>query len=485
VLLNSNLEAEFIKNTIVHSISEDEFKIDISNYLKNHLKDFKTQIKDIKIWFNKNSKGQILIRDKADAVIDNNKTFNSLKIEKEELAKNLSSRINYIERERSDLLVNFSNEKNTLKKFSEEKNNLENLHKKEEQEVISKIDLLEDKLKDSKEKLAEYENKNIKEVIEKVAKKEDFLNEKKSKEEEKRLINLGFENINQKYDALIVQVNNQKNEFINAKNAEINNIKEDFISQKSDFDKSYNELFEQIKATNKGEKEQTENGLKALTGDKNSLEVDKAKLTHKIFFNDEIKNCKNLKEQFKSEIFKAKGVISDTKKEIIAIQEKGKLEQKEIERDAESKIKTEQDKRKNLLNKIANHKNNLKQGKSSFYGWLNNTIPNWENTIGKVIDKKNVLFNANLNPKKTSKNDDTFFGIELNLNAIDKCVKTVEEYGQEIIELNHKIADIENIITKITENKNKDLDSINNKIFRKVKSLEEVITKNKYTLQQN
>ena len=26
------------------------------------------------------------------------------------------------------------------------------------------------------------------------------------------------------------------------------------------------------------------------------------------------------------------------------------------------------------------------------YGWLNDTIPNWESTIGKVIDDKNVLF---------------------------------------------------------------------------------------------
>jgi hypothetical protein len=485
VLLNSNLEAEFIKNTIVHSISEDEFKIDILNYSENHLKDFKTQIKDIKIWFNKDTKGQIIIKNKADAVIDNNRIFNLLKKEKEELAKNLSSRINYIEREKPDLLVNFSNEKNTLKKLSEEKSNLENSHKKEEQEIISKIDLLKDKLKDSKEKLAEYENKNIKEVIEKVAKKEDLLNEKKSKEEEKQLINLGFEDINQKYDSLITQVNNQKNELINVKNAEINDIKENFIIQKSYFDKSYNKLFEQIKATNEGEKEQVENGLKVLAGDKNSLEIDKAELTHKIFFNDEIKNCKKLEEQFKSEIFKAKGVINDTKKEIIAIQEKGELEQKEIERDAESKIKTGQDKQKILLNEINTIKKNLKQGKSSFYGWLNDTIPNWENTIGKVVDKENVLFDANLNPKKTSKNDDTFFGIELNLNAIDKRVKTVKEYRQEIIELNHKIADIENIITKITENKNKDFDSINNKIIRKIKSLEGVITKNKYTLQQN
>ena len=45
VLLNTNLEAKFIKDTIINSLNEEEFVIDIENYSKNHLRDFETQIK--------------------------------------------------------------------------------------------------------------------------------------------------------------------------------------------------------------------------------------------------------------------------------------------------------------------------------------------------------------------------------------------------------------------------------------------------------
>ena len=62
VLLNTNLEAKFIKDTIINSLNEEEFLIDIENYSKNHLRDFETQINDIKIWFKENRKGQIVVR---------------------------------------------------------------------------------------------------------------------------------------------------------------------------------------------------------------------------------------------------------------------------------------------------------------------------------------------------------------------------------------------------------------------------------------
>ena len=46
VLLNSKLDAEFIKKTIISSLNEDETAIDLNSY-KEHLKNFETRLKDI------------------------------------------------------------------------------------------------------------------------------------------------------------------------------------------------------------------------------------------------------------------------------------------------------------------------------------------------------------------------------------------------------------------------------------------------------
>jgi hypothetical protein len=46
VFLNSKLEAEFIKQTIIMSLNEEEIKIDLQNY-SHHLKNFEAQLHDI------------------------------------------------------------------------------------------------------------------------------------------------------------------------------------------------------------------------------------------------------------------------------------------------------------------------------------------------------------------------------------------------------------------------------------------------------
>jgi hypothetical protein len=484
VLLNSNLEAKFIKDTIINSISEDEFKIDVSNYSKNHLRDFETQINDIKIWFKKNKKGQIVIRNQAGTIIDNYRNYNYLNREKKELAINLSSRLNYIEIEKPNLLNKFSTEKITLEKLQKKVENIKKLHLKREQDIVSEIKYISKKLTESKQKITAYENQNIKSVIEKVAKKEALISEEKTKNAEKTLLTSKFSEISQKFDAMIQQTQNQQNEFENGKNAEINKVKSKFGNEKLALFESYKNLIEKIKNTNQEQKEKAENELKLLIDNENNIKRNKAELKHKVYFDIEIKNFQDEKTQLNNTVSKSKTIISNAKNETNTIRKEWELENKELERNVEVKIDKETTKSQSYLNEISVIQNNLKQSKSSLYGWLNDTVPNWENTIGKVIDDKNVLFNTNLNPKQILKNDSSFFGIEINLNAIDKRIKTVEEYNQEIIELENKITDVKSTITTIIESKTKNLNNLKIKFRKKLSVLNDTISENEYILTQ-
>ena len=142
VLLNSNLEAKFIKDTIINSLNEEEFIIDIENYSKSHLRDFETQINDIKRWFDKNKKGQIIVRHQADRVINKYSVFNYLNREKKELALNLQSRMAFIESQKPIVVSSFTSENSTLHLIYKKKENLQDLHLKREQKRISEIDYI-------------------------------------------------------------------------------------------------------------------------------------------------------------------------------------------------------------------------------------------------------------------------------------------------------------------------------------------------------
>ena len=486
VLLNTNLEAKFIKDTIINSLNEEEFVIDIENYSKNHLRDFETQINDIKIWFKENRKGQIVVRKQADKIIDRFRVYNFLKREKKELAYELASRINHIENEKPLLSSSFKKENNELITLYKSKENLKELHLKREQKLISDIDYLKKVLTKSKEKKVDYDNKNINQIISKVTKKDALTIEQKTLEDEKNLLTSKFAEISQKFQALVSQIQNQQQEFTNTQNAEINKIQRAFGENKTSIFDTYQKLINQIKEENKDEVDKGYNVLEKIKENENSLKRNKSELKHKTFFSTEIEKSKNGKKTLEDKISSSKSIILNSTNQTATIRKEWELETKEVERINNSLVEKEKEKSQKIAFEIEKIENKIQQSKSSLYGWLNdNNIPNWQNTIGKVIDEDNVLFNTELNPKLIDSTSSTLFGIELNLNTLKNSIKTVKEYNQEIEEYKGKIVEVQNTIKQLNANKEESLKKLKTKFKKKLNSLKEVIAENEYTISQN
>ena len=484
VFLNSNLEAKFIKDTIINSLNEDEFVIDIENYSKNHLRDFETQINDIKIWFKKGKNGQIVVRNQANKIIDKYKGFNDLKREKKALAYKLVARMDFIERKKPVLSSSFTKESNELNELYKKKENLKELHKKREQKIISKIDYLKKELIKAQKKQAEYDIKNIHKIIEKVSRKEVFITEQKTLENEKNLLTSKFTEIGQKYEALISQVQNQQQAFYNSQNAEINKLETEFGNNKISLFGSYNNFIKQIREDNKGQKEKSANELNRIIENENNIKNEKAELKYQTFFISEIKQCENEKKVFHHKISSSKAIILNSKNETTTLRKEWGLEVKEVERTAKLEVDKEKSTQQKYTEKIQSIENKVKQSKYSFYGWLNDHIPNWENTIGKVIDEDNVLFNTGLNPKLIDDKASTLFGVELDLNALSNRTKTVKEYNQKIEELNNKITEIQKTILQHNTDKEDSLQNLKTKFRKKLNKLEEAIAENEDTISQ-
>lgn len=485
VLLNSNLEAKFIKDTIIKSISEDEFRIDVSNYSQHHLRSFETEIKDIRVWRKKNKKGEIVVRNQADKIIDNHRILNFLKREKQELAVNLSSRINYIEKEKPELSTNYFTENSKLKALFQKKENLKKIHLKREQKLISEIDYIKKKLTEAENKRTEYENQNIQLLIEKVAKKEGLISEKSAKIDEKNLLTSQFAEISQKYEALITQVNNQEKGFANEKNAEIVDCKSEFGDLKSEIFESYNKLIKEIGDTNQALMEKAHNKVDFFSHEENSLKRDRAELKHKVFYSVEIKGYEDEKAKLDKKIQKTNSLIVDSNNTKKTLTREWELEEKEIAHNAESEVESKSASKKALTTKIEDIETKIRQGKSSLYGWLNDNVPNWEDTIGKVIDEKHVLFNTELSPRFVDNSAASIFGLEINLDALDNSIKTVKEYTQEIKLLKDQVAEIQQSIAQIYDSKENSLKNLKVKFRTRLNTLKETISTNEYIASQS
>lgn len=485
VLLNTNIEAKFIKDTIINSLNEEEFVIDIENYSTQHLRDFETQINDIKIWFKENRTGQIVIRKQADKIIDCFRVHNFLKREKKDLAYELATRIGYLENEKATLFSSYKNEEHGLKELFKNKEHLKDLHLKREQKLISEIDYLKKELAKAKEKQLEYSNLNIEAIIDKVGKKEALMLTLKTLQEEKTLLTSKFAQIGEKYKALIAQVDNQQKEVANNLNAEVVQIRSAFADNKTALFETYQKVIQQIITDNKEERTSAFNALETIKDKENTIKRRKSELKHKTFFSSEIESCKEDKKQLGDKISVSQSILLNTTNETATLRKEWELEEKELERKSQIAIYNENEKQRKLALEITQVEAKIAQSASALYGWLNDKVPNWQNTIGKVIDQDKVLFNTELNPTLVDPSATSIFGITLNLNTLTNSIKSVKEYQEELTEFKAKFDAITGSIQNLNTDRSASVQKLKTKFKKKLNILKERTAENEYAIAQN
>ena len=177
VFLNTKLDAEFVKETIIKSLNEDEIKIDLETY-KSHLRDFETELNDIQIWANKNRSGESIVEKQAENVSKFYSALKYLEKNKEELATQLGWALNDI-KEKQPITQELLKIEELKKKHSESKfKDLGELFEKKRGEIQKQIGIFSEKLKTIKSKQEEYEILNIVAIIKRVSKKDTLDMEK-------------------------------------------------------------------------------------------------------------------------------------------------------------------------------------------------------------------------------------------------------------------------------------------------------------------
>lgn len=475
VFLNSKMEAEFIKQTIIMSL-ENDIRIDLNQHA-HHLNGFETQLTDIRKFKTPTTSAQALSISKLQIAIKH------LEREKIQLAKELVWAFNKIQEEEPDLIEKLEKQtisadvyKRKLAKAFETFNN-------KEKNVTSEISVFEDKLKTAKRLTEEYNKKNIAQVIERVLKRPSLEKEQMNLHDEKELLSTQFKELAQKFQALLEKLENQLNDFLNGKNSDKNKINSEFLTFKDETKKSTDKLISNIRTEHKKEIDNARIDLDHKQQVTHNLKLIKEGIKHKRYFEKEIEEAKTRIADMQKASFSLTSENANNKREIETFEKLWGLDekdlQKSLERDREKldeKITTTSISIKEIDSYIENHK-------SSLYGWLTEQYPDWENSIGKVIDV-NVLFNSFLSPKLSSKTNN-FYGVELDLNEINKTVRTVGDYEKEKLELKEKIDSTKKSISELIEKAEREKENLKRKYQPKIRERKEAIKENDYLLEQN
>ena len=483
VFLNTKLDAEFVKETIIKSLNEDEIKIDLETY-KSHLRDFETELNDIQIWAIKNRSGESIVQKQAENVSKFYYALKFLEKNKEELAAQLGWALNST-KEKQPLIKELLTAEELKKKYSEDKlNDLDKTFEKKRDEIQKQIGIFSEKLKTIKSKQEEYEILNIVEIIKRVSKKDTLDMEKSNLNKEKDILTSEFIEIQQRYDALLKQFENQFKEFENSKHKEVNTAKSNFVDFKDEISKQFESIFENIRTQHISELELAQTYVKEIEKSINLQKINNAEVKNKRFYEKEIRDCQKEISDLKTKIINADNAINQAKKEQKNLEKEWLLEETGIKTENERKVEKETEKQSKLKSQIADIDYKIENSKDSLYGWLNAEVKNWQNTIGQVIDDK-VLFKQGLNPQKTIEDARNFYGISIDLQEIDKDVKTISDYEQEKSIINEQINEIQKSILLLNAQTDKDLGNLKIRFHKKIKEQKDKIPESEYVKNQS
>ncbi len=476
VFLNAKLDAEFVKETIIKSLNEDDVKIDLTTYSQIHLKDFETNLNDINKW----TEGNIF--NQAEKVTTTYSALKYLEQKKKDLAFQLGYSLNNVKEKQPNVQEQLNVEELKHDRVSEKLKDLDKVFDERKGKIQNQIGEVSSKLKEISIKKKEYETLQIETILKRVTKKPILDLEKKNLTEEKEILTSKFIEIQQRYEAQLKQLENQLKEFENNKQSEKNIADRNFTHFKEELNKQYELINDEIRKQHEEEKTTANDKVKEKSNAITDNRIKLSEVKHKRFYETEIANCKTDISQINTAITKANNYKEQASNKISVIQKEWEFEEKNIKSDTNRKIERKTEEQEAFNKQIVAIDAKIFNSKNSLYGWLNENIPEWDKTIGKVIDEENVLFQQGLNPKKISETNLSLYGISIDTNEINKSVKTVADLQIEQADFKSKIEGIKLAITNLNAQSNEELEKLKRKFQPKIKEQKEIIQHNEYTI---
>jgi hypothetical protein len=466
VFLNSKLEADFIKKTIIDSLSEEIFEIDLSIY-RHHLSDFENEYKDINTFKNKKT------LEKVEKILQHYNQILRAKAEKrdnllllDQVATIEGQKQPGLEKAISEIKSKQSSKQDVFAKM--EKNHSEKIDK-----ITGEKGELEGKKKTAETKIAFYKEKNIEVIIERVSKKQQVMSRKEALEKERSTILTAYENLDEKYKALQERLQNNFNEAQNSQTLRKVNLKEELQRFSQLLTDNFNELEQEIRLQYKARLAEAiaiEDQVRTMMND---LEKEEIKLKTTRYYEKEL-------ERLKYQITEKERLINQKQNDIkLKTAEKLQL-QKQLENEKE-KLETTYHFESEKLSEILRSKKELYErlnlqinssGKA-FFGYLNKHYPGWENTIGKVC-REDIIFNYELSPELVEASN-LIFGLKLDLENVEIKTKTLEGYEQEKIELEEQISGFKAQAAKMQMEKDAEVNRLSKKFMLRTRTLNDEI----------
>lgn len=470
VFLNSRLDANFIKDIIIRSMSEEEANIDLG-YYRRQVADFGQEYKDISCWYKLNQKGESVVRTQAENVVN---AYRYLLFMKQQIAE-LCGELKYavrVSKERLPLVVKkideIIEEENRQKRLI---NEIQQKYDSEKTSLNQQQGVVNEDLKRLKERRELYAAQKIEDLLKRY--EQEQVLKIKLEESKARLTELTarFNDVTGKFKALCQGVKNGLENYRLSQNNRIFSLGQEKQKAEERMFNEHTELRENIEAAFAEKLTVAYNAIDLLKSEKAELENEMLKLKFCQPYKEE---TDALNKEANSLAFREKelnGLIATTEAKINQLQTEYDKQEAEITADSKNKIDAKQQEMDEVAAKIAEIDGLLSRTKGSLYEWLEENKRDWEQNIGKVVNEESVLYQTGLHPQK----DDgtSLFGVKLDLIDLPLSVRKPTQLKEERGELELKLRSLQTDKKALTEQQEKLINELKRRVAPKMRELRE------------
>ena len=426
VFLNERVDAQFIKETIIQSMGDSEPSIHLKVYARQ-LAHFAEEYQDVKLWSEKNKKGENAILKNAASLIATGNSLHGFRSYLSQLSGNLrfamddaEKSLPTINKEIEEISARLAKTKEELKKLRDEYNSKKDILNRQQGAVA-------DKIKHARELQKHYSDKGIEAKL--------------RLEEEKGKLELERDRLIAEIDLLVKKAGDVQSRFQTLMR-EVSNTHERLEMEAGrKINDRQGQLNEELAALRKDT-----DTLMATESEKWNEEEERIR-THAELINENIHdkdiriNKVRLSAPYAEEISKAGEHLRDLRHKEMELKAKedflvskaeaitSTIENERLKTEAEyatiltSMLREIED----IKAEIAAENSLLDRSKGSLIEWLESNLPGWTDTIGRVADEKSVLYNTELKPSLSSffgEGEGNLFGVNIDLSQLPVKVRS-------------------------------------------------------------
>ena len=432
VFLNSRLDANFIKDIIIRSMSEEEANIDLG-YYRRQVADFEQEYKDISCWYKLNQKGESIVRTQAENVVKTYRELLFMKRQITELCGELKcavrtsrERLPLVEKKIDELMEEQNRQKRLISEI-QQKFDMEKSILNQEQGAVNQS------LKRLKERKAYYAAQKIEDILKRYEQEQILCVKLEGNNARLAELTAHFNDITAKYKALYQEA---KNFLENYRQSQTNRIISLGMEKQSADERmlaEHTKQREDIEADFADKITLATNRIELLKGEKTELEKELLKLKYWQPYKEETDALS--KETYNLDLREKElnGLISATEAKINQLQTEYEKNKAEIMADSKAKLDAKQHEMDEVAGKLTEIDSLLERTKGSLYEWLEANKRDWEQNIGKVINEESVLYQTGLHPQKDE--GTSLFGVKLDLMDLPLAVRKPAQLKAERAEL--------------------------------------------------